>query len=160
MAIIVEDGTIVAGANSYVSEADLTAYSTARGITLTGATETLLIQSMDYIESQNYLGVKLTQDQSLQWPRSGVYIDGYYNPNDNIPTELKDAEMAAAVAIDQGNSPQAVIERGVKKEKVDVIETEYMDNAVSNPIDPKITAMLKKLLAGGGSIFNPIVSRG
>ena len=159
MAIIVEDGTIVTGANSYVSEAELTAYATARGVTLTGGTEQLLIQSMDYIEAQNYQGTKYTQGQPLQWPRSGVYIDGYYVDTSTIPAELKAAEMATAVAIDGGNNPLNVIDPAVKREKVDVIEVEYQDGAMSSSYDPKIQSMLKKLLSGSGSAMNFTVTR-
>jgi hypothetical protein len=159
MTIIVEDGTIVAGANSYVTEAELTAYATARGVTLTAGTEQLLIESMDYIESQSFIGTKKTADQPLQWPREGVYIDGYYVESDVIPNDLKTAQLATATAIDQGNGPQNVLSAAVKREKVDVIEVEYQDGAMSGTIDPKINASLKKLISGGGNIYNFNVSR-
>ena len=41
--IIVEDGTVVPGANSYASEAELTTYAADRGITLTAATDVMQI---------------------------------------------------------------------------------------------------------------------
>lgn len=160
MAIIVEDGTIVAGANSYASEAELTAFALARGVTLVKTEEQLLIESMDYTEVQLFQGAKATQDQDLQWPRTGVSIDGYTIGSRDIPKELKNAQLVTAIAIDQGNSPQAVLTPGIKKEKVDVIETEYQDNAITNAIDPKISAAFRKLLAFGSSMFNPVVTRG
>jgi hypothetical protein len=159
LTIIIEDGSIVTGANSYVSEADLTAYATARGVTLSGSTEQLLIQAMDYIESQQFLGKKLTQAQPLQWPRSGVYIDGYSVSSSTIPNELKTALMATAVSVDEGNSPLSISEQAVKREKVDVIEVEYQDGSSATTYDPRITASLKKLTIGGGSMFNPVVTR-
>ena len=76
--IIVEDGSVVAGANSYVTEAELTTYAADRGITLTAATDVLLIKAMDYIESLSFIGTKFSEGQSLQWPRSNVYIDGFW----------------------------------------------------------------------------------
>lgn len=159
MTIIVEDGSIVSGANSYVSEAELTAYALARGVTLTAGTEQLLIEAMDYIEAQNFIGTKQTATQPLQWPRTDVYIDGYYVQSTIIPNDLKSAEMATAVAIDQGNGPQNVLSAAVKKEKVDVIEVEYQDGAMSGTIDPKINASLKKVVVSGGNIYNFNVSR-
>lgn len=159
MAIIVENGSIVTGANSYVTEAELTAYATARGVTLIDGTEQLLIQAMDSIESKSFIGTKSTAGQPLQWPRDGVYIDGYYIEPTTIPTQLKNAQMATAIAIDEGNDPLAVVESGIKSEKVDVLEVEYQDNAITNSYDPKIDAMLKKLLANSGSMFNPVVTR-
>lgn len=159
MTIIVEDGTIVANSNSYASEAQLTSFALARGITLVLTEEQLLIQAMDYTESQKFQGGKATQDQSLQWPRTGVSIDGFAIGTREIPKELITAQLTTAIAIDQGNSPEAVLTAGIKKEKVDVIETEYQDNAISAPIDPKVSKAFSKLLAFGGSMFNPVVVR-
>ena len=42
--IIVEDGSLVTGANSYISEADLTTYATDRGIVITGTNSILIIK--------------------------------------------------------------------------------------------------------------------
>ena len=151
MAIIVENGSIVANANSYVSAADLTAYATARGITLTADEDILLIKAMDYIESLNYQGIKKTIDQPLQWPRAYVWLDSYYFPTDQIPSQLKNGQMQTAIAIDQGNDPLDVVAPQVKREKVDVIEIEYMDGTNAVNIVKAINAMLYKLLVGGGS---------
>lgn len=151
MAIVVEDGSIVSGANSYVSVADLTAYATARGITLIEDEEVLLIKAMDYIESLNYQGVKKTQAQPLSWPRAYVFIDSYYFPTDQIPSQLKNGQMQTAIAIDQGNDPLAVVDPQVKTETVDVISVTYMDGTNSVPIVKAINATLYKLLVGGGS---------
>ena len=156
--IIVEDGSGVPNANSYVSVAELQQYADDRGIELVGDLSQLIINAMDYIESLNYKGVKKDKNQSLKWPRKYVIIDGYsgcgcsYFPDDEIPSLLKKALMATAVAVDQGNSPLAVVDRAVKREQVDVISVEYMDNASSSIIDPTINAALAPLLDGfGGS---------
>lgn len=149
MAIVVEDGTIVAGANSYASEAELTAYATQRGVTLTGTPEALLIRAMDYLETLEFIGTKKTSDQPLQWPRTSVYIDGYSFASDAIPQELKNAQMALAVSIDSGTDPMATLERATKREKADVLEVEYMDNASSVAIITSVNRLLRKLLAGG-----------
>lgn len=159
MAIIVEDGTTVSGANSYVSEAELTAYATARGVTLTLGTEQLLVRAMDYIESLEYKGIKLSSTQGLQWPRSDVYIDGYYNSNDNIPTELKNGEMEVAIAIDGGEDPLADIGRVKTKSTVGPISVEYAPGQ-STTIVRKITAQLRKLLANGAGGSSFTVKRG
>lgn len=149
--IIVEDGSIVTGANSYVSEAELVTYAADRGITLTGDTDELIIQSMDYIEGLEYIGVKSTQDQPLQWPRYNAVVDGYLIANDTIPNELKEGQMMTCISIDEGNDPLAVVTRATKKEKVDVLEVEYMDNASSSTVVKTINSKLRKLLASGGN---------
>ncbi len=149
MAITVETGAIVANANSYVSTTDFTTYATARGITLTSGAETLLVQAMDYIESLAYIGTKYTAAQGLQWPRSGVYIDGYLFDYDDIPQELINAQMQVAMAIDVGNGPLVTISRPTKRERVGELEVEYMAGANSVAIVRTINAMLWKLLSGG-----------
>jgi DnaT-like ssDNA binding protein len=149
MTIIVENGTVVTGANSYVSAADFTAYALARGVTLTSGAETLLIQAMDYIESLSFIGTKWTRDQSLQWPRLNVHIDGYANDVNHIPQELINAQMQVAMAIDTGNGPLATVARSTKRERVGELEVEYMAGAAATPIVRTINAMLWKLLANG-----------
>lgn len=157
--IIVETGDIVADANSYVSEAELTTYATDRGITLSGTANQLIIQSMDYTETRNFIGTKYTQGQSLQWPRSGAYIDGFLVGSDTIPQELKDAQMATAVSIDQGNDPAGTVDRATKREKLDVMEVEYQDNASSSPIVRSVINAFSKLIKGGSGIGSATVWR-
>lgn len=150
--LIIEDGSIVANANSYVTVQELTDFAADRGVdTFTGDESELLIQAMDYLENQDYKGLKKTQDQPLQWPRVNVVIDSFYFPSDEIPVELKYAQMQIAMSTDAGNDPNQVIERKVTKNKVDVIEQEYADNAPANAIDPKVNMWLRKLVVGGSS---------
>lgn len=159
MAIVVEDGSIVTGANSYVTEAELTTYATARGVTLTIDTEQLLIRAMDYIEGLNYKGIKLTETQPLQWPRSGVSIDRYAVDIDEIPDELKNGEMETAMAIDNGQDQLADIGRVKQSATVGPISVEYVIGTGSTTLVRKINNQLRKLLrSAGGASFT--VSRG
>lgn len=162
MTIIVEDGTIVSGANSYVSEAEFATFYGARNITLSGdfTAEQLLILAMDYIESLNYIGIKRQYTQGLQWPRTNVVIDGYYQDIDIIPTELKNGLMQTAIAIDQGNNPQQNAPRRTKREKVEGLEVEYADGASAVVIDRKVMGFLRKLLVAGSGGANTIARKG
>jgi len=148
--IIVEDGSGVAGANSYISEADLLSYATDRGTTLSTATDVLILRSMDYIEMQRFIGVKAKDDQSLEWPRADLYK---YKSNE-IPAELIKAQFALCVQIDIGNDPLSPGDRQTKREKVDVIEVEYMDGARSRASIPSVDRWLSMLTLGnvGGSL--------
>lgn len=152
MAIVVEDGSIVTGANSYATTAELSAFATARNVTLSGdyTTEQLLIIAMDYIESLAYKGMKVRSDQPLQWPRVDVIIDGSYFNSDDIPNQLKNGLMQTALAIDAGNSPQQVAPRKTIREKVGELEVQYATGSSSVTIDPKINYFLYKLLEAGG----------
>lgn len=150
MAIVIEDGSgSNASANSYATEAELTAYADGRDTILTGLGSVLLLQAMDYLESLSFIGSKKTKTQPLQWPREGVYIDGFEYESTEIPQELKNAQMAVAVSIDAGINPMGAISRAVKREKVDVIEVEYADNAAAVDISRSIGRAVQKLVQGG-----------
>lgn len=159
MALVVEDGSRVSGSNTYVTTAELTAYATARGITISGDEEELLIKSMDYLESLSYIGLKYTRDQSLQWPRVDAMVDGYYINADSIPAELKNGQMAVALSIDNGQDPLADIPRLKSSVKVGDLAVTYEKGAATT-IVRKISSSLYKLLSSsiGGSSFK--VDRG
>ena len=109
MAIVVEDGSIVTGANSYVSRADVIAYAASRGVTLadTTATDAYLIKSCDYLESfaDKFKGERYSRDQALCWPRAGVEIEGYDWSEDEVPRQLIAAQCALVVEIHAGSDP-------------------------------------------------------
>jgi len=150
--IVVEDGSGLTNSNSYASEAELTTYATDRGVTLTGTTSVLLIQAMDFIEAQDFKGNKGSESQALQWPRDYVVIDGYYVDGDEIPTLLKQAQMETCIGIDGGVNPLANVPRETKKEKVDVLEVEYMDGARSQTYLQAVHTKLRKLLKNNGAL--------
>jgi hypothetical protein len=117
MTIIVEDGSVVTGANSYATEAELTAYATARGITLTIGAELLLIKAMDWIEIQKYKGDQIDCEQVLEWPRYNVITRiGCNTASDAIPRQLKQQLLYVATGIDQGYDPTAYRERATSSE--------------------------------------------
>jgi hypothetical protein len=125
--IIVEDGSIVAGANSYVTVLDLDSFASLRGYTLPAIEadkEILLIKSMDYLNSLNYKGSRVSSSQSLPFPRSNIYLDGELLPSNSIPTNLKNAQMQAAIEL-QTQEIQQNAGKGISMEKVDVIEVQY-----------------------------------
>lgn len=136
--------TIVVGENSYVTEAELTAYASDRGQTISGDTSVLLIQAMDYIETRPYSGIKTDPDQDLQFPRY---------PEVEVPQDIKVAQMVAAMLTDSGVNLFATVGRAVKMEKVDVLETEYMDNAAESARYPQLDNLLSPYYASGSGGF-------
>jgi len=146
VAIIVEDGTGVAGANSYVTVAEFQAYALARGITIIGNPETLLIRAMDYIESLDYCGHKLTYTQTLQWPRYGVWVDSIPYQVNVIPIELKNAQMQTAISIDSGVDPLSTIPRVIHSASVGPMSVTYEDGSHTETIR-SINASISKLIA-------------
>lgn len=156
MALIVEDGSIVTGANSYVSVADIRAYCSARGISLPSSdsdVEVMAVQAFDYIESfrSRYKGHTTTQNQRTSWPRKCVVIDCYPVPDNEIPWQLKEAQcQATGEALETDLMPNSTA--AVKREKVDVLEVEYQDSVDSGvPVSfPKIDSKLAILMGSSG----------
>jgi hypothetical protein len=146
VSLIIEDGTGKADSQSYASEAAFASYALERGVPVKGTDTKLLITAMDYLESKNFIGDKATRDQALQWPRVNAAMDGYYIDYDSIPQLLIDAQIEIALSIDAGANPLATIERETKREKVDVIEVEYMDGTIDSPYLTAAETKLKKLV--------------
>lgn len=167
MALIVEDGSIVSGANSYVTVAEIEAYAGLRGIVYPDPTkiEMYAIQAMDYLETLAYKGVQVDPDtQPLQWPRNHVYINGRVLPNNKIPVGIKNAQMQLCIYLVQGIS---LFETGtggqfITKEKIGPIETEYSEAVFmaqgGAPIIPLAEALLMPYLAAGNG-FQLTVAR-
>ena len=71
MALVVEDGTGLANATSFVSRADYIAFAVARGVTIADdeAADVELVKAMDYLLTRCYRGDAKTGDQALPFPR-------------------------------------------------------------------------------------------
>lgn len=143
MALIVENGTIVENANSYVDLEYARAYATARGLTLPSVDATLeaqLITAMDYLEAlrSQYQGTKLGP---LQWPRYGVTIDGVELASNVIPKELKDAQCRLAFEVSSGVDIMPTTSgKYAKREKVGDLEVEYSES-LSTSQQPTLTVV-------------------
>lgn len=167
MALIVEDGSIVENADTYVTRADAIAYALRRGVVLpdTEATDIQIIKAMDYLAmfDTKWLGQQVNPaTQYLAWPRSGVFI-GFSHvafPSDDIPNQLIKAQCELVLQVNAGIDLMPTVSASaafVKREKVDVIETEYSEAialALLNelPNMPLVDAYLSPLLDQGGGI--------
>jgi len=138
---------VVVGTDSYATEAELLAYATARGITISGDQTQLLIRAMDYLENQRFIGYKAASDQSLQWPRTGVVIDGWDIDSTVTPNKVKVAQMEVALSMDADSDPMAVTDPDIKTQSVGTISITYQDN--SSTKRPKIDAALSGLVESG-----------
>lgn len=137
----------------YGDDGGLTAYATARGVTLEGTPAVLLVKAHDYIESRSYKGARTDDAQVHSWPRTDVVVDGVALASDAVPQRVIDAEYATAIAIDGGCDPLAIESRKVKKEKVDVIEIEYDENSAGTATLHAVDALLRPLMRGGAASF-------
>ncbi len=154
MALVIEDGTIVAGANSYITVDEYKSWANARfgsGRTTAPAcdpdTEQLILRATDWFENNSFQGCKVESDQSLQWPRSWVVIDTFAVESNEIPPEVKTAIYEIAYAEEAGDGQLDPVEREVKKEKVGDLEVEYMDGSPTRTQNVAVSRAMKKLLA-------------
>lgn len=155
MALVIEDGSGRADAESYVGVSDCDAYHAARGnAAWTGeddVKEAALREATAFVEDSYrglWRGVRAKWGQALAWPRFGVVDqDGFQIASDQVPALLKSAVCEAALrAIQADLTPD--LDRGgqVKRQKVDVIETEYKDDAPAGRTYPEIENKLSCLL--------------
>ena len=138
---------VVVGTDSYATEAELLAYATARGITISGDQTQLLIRAMDFLENQRFIGYKAASDQALQWPRTGVMIDGWDIDSTVTPNKVKVAQMEVALSMDADSDPMAVTDPDIKTQSVGTISITYQDN--SSTKRPKIDVALSGLIESG-----------
>lgn len=169
MAIISEDGTGKADAESFISVADASTYHTARGNAAWAALasdairEQALRKATDYMEQVfklRWAGFRKTTTQALSWPRSWVPMQdspsGYgtfpsYYADDEVPAAV--ANACAELALKASTATLYADEtRGVLREKIGPLETEY------DPYSPQATqykaidAMLRPFLSGNGGV--------
>ena len=135
---------LVVGVDTYVTETELTDYASARGITITGDTKTLLIKAMDYIEIQSYWGSKTDADQDLEFPKNG---------DTEVPQKIKTAQIVTALLIDSGENLFPTSEQAIKREKIDIIEVEYQDFTNSIKNYPQLNKLLAPFLSTSGMSF-------
>lgn len=162
MALTIEDGTGVVGADSYVSISDIRTYAVNRNLTLPAGDadiEALARNAVAYLEGRRleYKGTKSTAAQDLQWPRTdldadgniiGIEVDGFELGLTDIPKELKLAQCQLCVEINTTDILPTSTTYPVKREKVDAIETEYAVKPGSEsllPKMPKVEALLAPL---------------
>ena len=123
--MVVEDGTGLSNADSFVSVAYADTYFTTRGVSAWASLtnkEALLIKATDYIEavySEAWKGVTLNDTQSLSFPR--IIDDATVYPD-----RLLKAVCELALKANDGDLLVDVEQRTVE-EKVDVITVKYAE---------------------------------
>lgn len=178
MALITEDGSIVAGSESLVSVTDADLYFSNRGnATWAGLTTTvkeqLLRKGTDYLGQAYRLrwkGSRVSTEQALDWPRNYVerddfqpsQLNGYsviggiaYYPNNIVPDEVKKACAEAAFRAGQGELIPDLTQL-VTREKIDTIEIEYSEYSNQLPRYKAIDYLLAPFLQGNSNSMKVI----
>ena len=131
MTLIIEDGSLVENANTFISLDDVKTYADLRGIEYPADNELSqnIILAGDYLNSLCWKGDLVIASQSMSWPRSDVYAFNEMLPTDEIPSNIKNAQIEAALAKSNTDllSDGSDTNQSVKKEKADILETEYFE---------------------------------
>jgi len=132
VALTIETGEQVSGSDSYVTRAEYIAYALTLGITIpdTSASDDELVAAAIFIDSQEprLKGYRVNRDQSMAYPRNGLYLDGFVWESDEIPTQVKYAQFNLALDINSDIDIYNPVSADsvVKKEKIEgAVEVEY-----------------------------------
>lgn len=157
MAFLVEDGTGVEGATSYLSVSAFRAMAADRGATVPvadAACETILVQAADYLELKRYAGDKFYEAQGLAFPR--LAADGV--TASPIPSPVVKAQYLLAIEAQNGSLTTAVRPSQYRKTKVDVLYVEYAktDDLAEGLRFFAVDQLLDPYLGGSGGPFQVI----
>lgn len=164
MALITEDGTGLADAESYCSVETADAYHVARGNgnawapLSTSRKWELLRLATDHmaIYSASWQGNRVGPVQALDWPRAGVEAFGFDMPADAVPLTVQNA--CAILALKALAGPLAPdLGPIVKRKKLGPIETEYADYSPQNKRYISVDRMLAPLLVARNRYSAPLV---
>lgn len=154
---------IIVGTNTYLSVSDADTYWSNRGNTdwsaaSTAAKEAALREATQYVDGAfNFIGTQVITNV-LAWPRDNVFVEqgnfyGLTYINTVIPPQVKNATAELALeALTARLAPTLARGGAVKREKVDVIEVEYMNFAPSSKVYAFAAMILKPLTTGSKSV--------
>lgn len=171
MPLIVEDGSVVAGADSFISLADARTLADGYGWVLPvddTEAEQALRNGAKYVDLQEpkFSGSRVSIDQTLSWPRTGATNTyGFDIPDDSIPTQVQCGQVAAAAEYGAGTDVRASSDGKniASEEVVGAVKQSFFNNGKSNSTVEITKALdcLRPLLNGSSSnIYNFNVCRG
>lgn len=156
VSLIVETGSIVASANSYVTLQEVVDYAARRNVSLGADSDVIirqLILASDYIDGkeQAFQGKRVDVTQSLCWPRTGACLFDEDILDTDIPSRIKRAQMELVLAQAQGVTLAPVGTRSnVKRERISRdFEMEFF-NSTDIPNLPMVDKWLQPLYISRG----------
>jgi len=106
MALTLETGAVVNGADSYVSRANLITYAASRGTVVENSEDTdeHLRKAFDYIDSlePRLKGGRLNYSYASAFPRENLILDGYAWDSDEIPRQVTQLQYELALDLIAG----------------------------------------------------------
>jgi hypothetical protein len=166
--MIVENGTGVPDADSYVTVLEADAYLASRGVPAAWAAlddtakAALLVRATDYMQAAyrgRWKGFRRSDTQALDWPRQGVMLDdlpyGALVKFDIVPGQVKAAQIELATRqMTAGDTPlMQDLTRGVVSETIGPISTTYDTHSPQQVRYAQVDALLSPLLATTGAMM-------
>ena len=167
--LIIEDGTGVADANSYISLVDARAMSEQFSWTLPvddDEASSALINGFYYLNGLEgqMCGTRTHEDQAGSFPREGCKCGPYLIPSDGIKNEVKQAQVRAAVTYGVGTDVNPDNDgKNVASEAVSgAVSVSYFNNGKTGGSVQIVEAeaFLKRCYLGNGSSANFRTVRG
>jgi hypothetical protein len=164
MALITENGTGLADAESFISVADATTYHAAMGnvawaVLSTDKMEQCLRKGAAYmgqVYNSRWQGLRVNNTQALDWPRVGVVANNYAVLATVVPTSVQNACAELALRASAGEL-LADTEQQITRETIGPITTEYDKSSAQAKRYPAIDAMLRPYLDGSSSTVHRLV---
>lgn len=165
-ALIVEDGSLVADADSYITRDDFVDYCLHHGITMPDNTTTdeHLHNAFTYINSleSRLKGTKYTRDQTGAYPRTELWIDDYSWSATEIPTQVINLQSELAIQLHQGldvYNPAPSASTPVKRKRIEgALEIEYAVSERASFANVSYVDSLKASLCKRNGLFSIGVS--
>lgn len=130
MALTIENGSIVAGAESFATAAELVTYAANFGRTIpadTPSQEALLRRAYLQMDALPWKGQLVSLEQTGSWPRYNVQRGGFVIASNTIPAQIKAGQMALATEIHADDLDPPELRAGaVTKERVEgAVDVQY-----------------------------------
>lgn len=159
MSLVVEDGSGLSTAESYISVANAGTRRTNLGDNTawdpltTAQKEQALRKGAQYLEQRyglRWKGIRLLSTQALSWPRYGAIVHGWDVDSDVVPAAVANANADLALK-SLTETLNVDLERGIVEERVGPLMTRYDEYAPQAKRYPAIDGMLAPYLTGGGA---------
>lgn len=129
--LIVEDGTIVPGANTLVSVADYSDHAKLMGVDIVFDARVALFKAMQFLNQQEpYLkGNLVSRDQTTAYPRKDLVLENWSWPENVVPRQAIYAQINLALDVNAGIdlwNPPEPSNKVIRKERIEgVLDIEY-----------------------------------
>lgn len=171
MALVVEDGSVVADADSFISLVDARTLAAKYGWELPvddTAAEVALRNGAQYVDMQEarYSGSRVSIAQTLSWPRVNATNSYSYDiPDDSVPTQAQCGQVAAAAEYGAGTDVRASSDgKNIQsQEVVGAVKQSFFNNGKSSAtvqITRALDCLKPLMISSAGNFYNFRVDRG